>query len=85
MTEEILNVMESVGQSKTDMVRVRDNLSSLMNYLHTFVTIVNDFQKVLLCACAIKIHIISQFPTPTVCLNINSNFKGGTKNGGRSK
>jgi hypothetical protein len=65
MTEEILNVMESVGQSKTGMVRVRDNLSPLMNHLHTFVIIVNAFQKVLHCACAIKIPVISQFPTPT--------------------
>ncbi len=31
----------------------------------TFVIIVNDFQKALHCACAIKIPIISQFLTPT--------------------
>ncbi len=36
-----------------------------MIHLYTFVIIVNDFQKVLHCACAIKTPVISQFPTPT--------------------
>jgi hypothetical protein len=57
--------MESVEQSKTGMVRGSGKISSLMNYLHAFVNIVDDFQKVIPCACAIKIPIISQFPSPT--------------------
>ncbi len=62
--------MECVGQSKAGMVRGSGNLSSLMIQLYSFVIIVDDFQKVLHCACAIKILIATGRVNIRICRDI---------------
>ncbi len=52
------------------MERGRDNLSSLMINLNTFVNIVYGFQKALHCACAIKIPIASGRVNIRICRDI---------------
>ncbi len=54
----------SNGQEKRKYERIEKPYRAKFKNL-TFVIIVIGFHKVLHCVCAIKIPIISQFPTPT--------------------
>ena len=65
--------------SKTVYDRHVYQFSDGMIHIYTFVIIVDGFQKVLYCACAIKIPAISQFSSLYVCylMLILVNIVGG--------